>query len=633
MPADLEARLREVLRPDDPPTGSRERMLNRLMAAPGRRRRPGRRSWGGGLAAAAMIAGFAVFLVLILPRGAKRPAPLPPAAFAVLKGGSPSDLTALGVTVEDLNFPGLAASTLRTVRRVGDTTILAGRNRDGLVCLSLVGPEPGPTPAAKPGQAIVTHVRAWTACGLPAAVERSALVQVTWTGRQRPVILVPDGVRLRGPRGAIPVTRNVAVAPVGTAAVTATYADGTRRRLRTDGQTTMPLAPADRRAIATVTVPDLPGARGGDAGRLLEASLLTAGSTTAEPSDAVPAGRVLRQSPAPGTTAPTDARVDIVLGSPGGTRTSPSPATALALTEFPAGPGTLAFERATLGALRGTVRVLLFVRTRAEASSARWVPPTAVYGSGTIVVVDGGRAAAARVLRRDTSASLAIDPDGSLQAALGVRAPATVVLDREGRVAVRSGRLPSGPLPDARLDIDAITYALQLEPRSAGMPPLEIPRQAWWLTTREPLDPADVPGAVPVAGSCAAERERVWAFGPAGGLRLWISVSASSGLQAAPAQVVVVAPVRHRAPAPTSVSSCDRFPAARDAAGPAVDVSTERTTAGIRRIFVVRDGYDRAELDGRSFPVVNGMAVTEGGKPFGQRIVFSGPAGRAVVTG
>lgn len=632
MPADLESRLREVLRPGPPPLGSEERMLNRLVASPGRTRRPRRRPWAGTLAAAAMIAVFAVFLVLIIPRGEPRRAPMPPAAFAVLNGGGPSELAALDVTVDDLNFPGMEASTLRTVRRVGRTTVIAGRNRDGLVCLVMVGPEPGSAPAPKPGEVTVIHVRAFTVCGLTAAVERSALVQTTWEGSARQVLLVPDGVRLRGPDGPIPVTRNVAVLEPGVRAVMATYRDGTVRRLRTDERTTLPLGAADRAAITEVRAPDLTGLRFTEVFRLLDASLLTGGTPTATTDTGLPAGRVVRQSPAPGTAVPVGTAMDVVVAAPGGARSSPPAATPLLVDDFAATPNSPAFRRTTLGALRGSVRVLVFARNRAEASSARWVPQTGAFGSGTIVVFAGDRDAAARSGTGNAPAALAVDADGALQAAFGVRAPATVVLDRDGRVAVRSDRLPIGPLPDPALDLDAVITVLQLEPRTTDVAATPIPRHAWWLTMREPLDPAEVPGAVPLTGSCAAERERVWSFGPAGGERVWISVSANPGLDGALAQVVAVAPVRPGPRAPLSIVSCEPFPPARDASGPAIGVWTEDDGTGARSLLVVRPGYDRVEADGRSYPVVNGLvSIPTGDITAPGPMVFIGPAGRAVM--
>ncbi len=603
-------------------------MLNRLIAAPGDRRNSGRQSRRGALAAAAMIAAAAAFLVLMVPRGDRHGAPSPPAAFAVLNGESPSDLTTLGLRVEDLRFPGLDPSTLRTVRVVGDTTVVVGLNRDGLVCLTLIGPEPGAPPREQPGQVIVTRTRAFTQCGLPAAVERSALVQTTWSGKERPVLLVPNGVRLRTSGGPVQVVDNVAVLEPGTESVTATYADGSTRRLRTDERSVLPLADADRAAIRSVPVPDLSGVDAGEAGRLLDASLLAPGVSTVEQSLDVSPGHVLRQSPAPGTSVSPGTRLDVVLASPGGPRDEPPPLTPVVLDALGSRPGGPVLSRTTLGALRGTPRVLVFVRTRQEAASARWVPQTGTFAAGAIVVVFGARERAAEVGNGNTSAGLAVDSSGELASALGVRAPATVVLDRQGRVAVRAAGLPSGPEPDPDLDLGAIVSTLQAEPTPAGTSAAKPPVSAWWLTSRAPLTAAEVATKWPLNLPCDADRNGVWAFGPVGGHRMWIALSYAATPDGTLGQLVMVEPEPGNTRAPVSVSSCGPFPPSSDVR-PAVPVWIEENAGVTRRIFVVRDGYDRAEGGGRTYPVNNGMLVMEGRDlPSDEDVTLVGPKGR-----
>ncbi len=632
MPADLEGRLRQVLRPEEPPVGSEERMLNRVIAAPGNHRTSGRPSRRGAFAAAAMIAAAAAFLVLMLPRGDRHGSPSPPAAFTVLGGGSPSDLTTLGVRVEDLRFPGLDPSTLRTVRVVGDTTVLVGLNRDGLVCLTLIGPEPGVPPREQPGQVIVTRTRAFTQCGLPGAVERSAVVQHTWTGETRPVLLLPDGVRLRTSDGPVSVTDNVAVLEPGTESVTATYADGVTRRLRTDERVSLPLAAADRAAIRSVPVPDLAGVDAGEAARLLDASLLTSGATTVEPSSDVPPGHVLRQSSAPGTSASPGMRIDMVLASPGGPRDEPPPVTPVVLDALGSRPGGPVLSRTTLGALRGTPRVLIFVRTRQEAASARWVPQTGIFAAGAIVVVFGARERAAEVGNGDTSAGLAVDPSGELASVLGVRAPATVVLDRQGRIAVRAAGLPAGPEPDPDLDLGAIVSTLQAEPTPVGGSSTKPPASAWWLTSRAPVAAAEVASRWPLNLPCDADRTRVWAFGPVGGHRMWIALSYAATPDGTLGQLVMVEPEPWNTQAPVSVSSCGPFASITDAS-PAVPMWIDENDGVTRRIFVVRNGYDRAEGGGRTYPIVNGMLMMVGSDlPRDEDVTLVGPSGRTPLT-
>jgi hypothetical protein len=306
--------------------------------------------------------------------------------------------------------------------------------------------------------------------------------------------------------------------------------------------------------------------------------------------------------------------------------------TALLLDPVADRPGDPVFGGTDLGALRGAPRILLFVRDAEEAASARWAPRAGFTGLAVIVVVAGDREAAAAIGAAGISAALAVDPAGALATALGVRAPATVVLDREGRVAVRSERLPSGPEPDPALDVDAIVGTLRLEPRSAGTPAPEPPASAWWLTSRVPMSPEEVTADLALPLACEADPERVWAFGPAGGQRMWIALSRWATPDGSLGQVVIVTPERRNPRAPISVSSCESLPSDADPR-PARPVWLEENDGVSRRIFVVRDGYDRAEAGGRAYPVVNGMLVMEGADlPGDDDITLVGPAGRTPLT-
>lgn len=587
-------------------------------AAPARRRS----RVGGAVAFTAAVGGVAAFFVLALPRGGTPTTPTGSApTFRVLDAGAAFDPASVKLRVAKLApFPGLQAGSLRLARTLSvGTKVVVGRASNGFVCLILVPPR--------------THFRGG-ACAPARDIGAAALVEHAWWGKRQTVLLVADGTRLESTAGRpYAVRANVAVLPAGVGRVVATAADGTRRELRLTTNASVPLSAADARALRPV-VPDLAGLTPDQATAVLYAARLADGPVDARPTAGITPGLVVSQAVASGSEIAAGSEVGMVVASPvgpGGARPVIPPDTALRVraASSRSAPAPL-FADGTFRDLAGGVRVLVFVTTAADA--ARATESTVLpAGVRTTLVVRGDDRQAARVAGT-ARVQVVADRDGRLAAAAGVdQAPATVVLDRSGRVASRTPGLPVRSANGATALTSLVTLLRQeaFPPGSAPTVPAGL-----WLMRQTPPVPADrVPTFVRSFTSCPVHPERVWAFGPTtDGWRAWVGLSPDGASGTGVDVVMFTARGMPRGTRRSGMTGCgfgDDFPR-RVRTEVALGMGTWQYGTQAGGLWIVRRGYTGAVADGRTWPVRNGLLLIEGSR-LPATFTLVGPAGRRTV--
>jgi len=610
MSAEIEQRLADVLRPGEPPVGSLQMALAHLDArAPARRALSrGRRIWSG-VALAGTVAGFGALFVLALPRGSNAPAPAGSlSGFSVLGGSAFPDRSLVTPNPYGLGFPGVEPGSLRLARDLPTgVRVVVGRTGTGFVCLFAVPPR--------------VAFRSGT-CAPAADVRRAALVQRSWWNRSQFLVLVPDGTRVTTLDGRpITVRSNVAVLERTVRRVVLITPSGARR-VRLDAGPPVPLTAAERRSPAVV--PDLTGLTPGEAAEVLQAARLADGAREPQPAETVP-DRILGQSPQPGATADAGTAIRLAVSTPagpGGTRPAVAAGTSVRWTPR----GTSAFRTDPITAFRGTPTVLLFADLRSHAEVLDKLGTPLPYPALVAVARDGGEAKALAFRRRRNGFAVAADPDGTLADALGVgRAPAVVVLDRDGRVAYRrAGRLDLAAIP-------AVLRALTTEPAPADLPVPDPPVRARYLQGGRLLDPEEVPQAIRSASGVDVVPQRVWAYGPSrSGWRAWIALNRPAPGAAGTSTSVFVSRHVPRGTRPTDWIAVLGMVAVSPGANPWVQPLVGQSLGGVvHRLWAVGPGYTSVITLGDA-PIVNGLLEISGASAPAQ-IILNGPAGRGIV--
>lgn len=343
----------------------------------------------------------------------------------------------------------------------------------------------------------------------------------------------------------------------------------------------------------------------------LETARLT-GSVTPQPTAGVTPGTVLSQEPAAGASLAPGSRVGIVVATPvgpGGVRTPLTLPRTLRLTRgnggsFRAIPSTL---------LRGEVRV---VAVATDAATARGIVRASTLTVPAVpdVVVTVGPGATLAARTAGIGAWVLPDADGRLARTVGLPRGGWAALDREGRVAARWSAQPTSAVLGTVLD------ALAVEPPRDLTPP--APPDGGVLASRDPIAVEDIPTTIAfgVQGVCRLSVRSVWGFGPTdGGASAWIGVA--PGLLDPDQWLIVTGKGGGGTCGGGSVERLggSHLAVAASSGGPST------------QLFLVAAGYDHLTLDGRTYPVRNGLAETARPNRGTRTVRITGPAGTRTV--
>lgn len=658
MPESLETRLRQALDAEphaDPQRADEARAaaLAALPHRPSRAPRSSRRRMVRVLVPLAAAACAAAGLIAIMPRGQKPAAPAGPApedVISLLRTGTPVDAATLHLPASGLGFPQVDMSSLRAVPGDpgGGDRILVARTTQGMACVVSV-PPPSRPPAA--GRALLrgtatprpTGVNRAVAsrmpgayCYWPADLQRGAVVlrrnMAGVAPNRRTLVFVADGARVTTGTGAPAAGvdgTNLWALPAANESIDRIVlhrADGSRVDLALTptisatgvGAFYAPLVLSPEDAARPTPVPDLRGLSPSEARRVTAAARLLSGRITATPAASQP-GTTLDQSPASGTTAAADALVGVTRAAPlgpGGTRVPVDLRTRLALT----GPRWSPPSTVTVGDLRGLVTVIRVVRNASDIrpSATYAVRPSNVF---TLTATRGPAPRRSPVPDMPNQASaVMVDTDGALQRALGITAlPATVVLDRNARVAYRAAGLPSDSDSALAGALDSLPY--EDATRDALWPKAQ--RSAWFLRGAVATPQ---PGMVDVAGlRSSAPGNHVRTFGPSttGSYVVAVSWPAGPGRWG----------VQFTATDGPSLGAGSGFSTGNDGAFRrlirqyAVTVAQASVYGNGQTVYLVRPGYTRAIVNGRSIPIRNQVLTVRGRLPDGP-VTLVGPQGK-----
>lgn len=610
MSAEIERRLAASLRPGEPPAGSFEMALEYLDARVPARRTPSRvrRLWGG-LALAGTVAGFGALFVLALPRGTDAPAPTPAgsiAGFSVLGGRAFPDRSLLTPTPYGLGFPGVEPGSLRLARDLPTgVRVLVGQTDTGFVCLFAVPPR--------------LAFRSGT-CAPADDVRRAALVQGSWWNRSQFLMLVPDGTRVRTVDGRpVTVRANVAVLERTVREVVLVSRSG-ERRVRVDTGQPVPLTAAERRAPAVV--PDLTGLTPEEAAEVLQAARLADGAREPAPTDGPP-DRVIGQSPQPGATVDAGSEIRLAVSTPtgpGGSRQAVAPGVTIRWARR----RDARFRTDRLADFRGAPVVLVFADLRSDAETLETLSNPLPFPMLIAVARHGTETKALAFRRRRKGFAVAADPAGALAAALRVgRAPTTVVLDRDGRVAYRrAGRPDLGAIRD-------VLQSLMLESAPADVPVPDPPPRARYLQGGRLLEPEQVPRTILGEYGVDVIPQRVWAFGPSrSGWTAWIALNRPAPGGAGPTISVYTSRGVPRGTRSTGLTTVLGMPPVSPGANPWIlPLPGNFPPGAMRQLWAVGPGYTSVISLGDA-PITNGLLEIPNAP---EQVILNGPAGRGVV--
>lgn len=606
MCADLDARLRDALSVPEPPSwswASARTLLDDTPPPAPRRTRRRLRSLAGTVAVGAGIAGLTGVLVMALPRG-EPTAPAQQTHFSVLDRPSPAQVPVKGVVAHLLQDQGVVLSSLRVVRYPGTATrVMAGRSRSGLVCL-------------------VVHVPRrieGSQCASDADVAAGALVMPysgnTW------IVLLADGVRAAIPGGVMPpVVDGAFRIPTTHRRLVTIRSDGSRRVLRID-RPGLALAAADRAGLAA-TVPDLAGGVGVLRTLMtLDAARLRGHATGLATADVAP-GTVLSQDPAAGAATAARSPVSVVFATPGGTRLRPDLPATLSMASAVGHLGGTAVPgvRVPAARLRGEVRVVVVVTD--AVAGRRWVRAEYLTPNrDQSLLVKAGPVAASAIRGAAGFAWTVPDAKGRIARALGASRGGLVVLDRDGRIARRWTRPPTGA------ELSTTVEALSAEPIPADVAP-DAPPLRGVLRGRDAIPADDAPWQMAFGNFCRFEAGNLWRFGPTpGGGTVWIGSSVDL---VGHRQWIVATGASTQGNQVTSCAASD-LTITTDSR-PVLVAGVAPDSSG-HRLVVVAAGYDHLTLDGRTYTVHNGLVETPAPRAPGRKAVrITGPAGTRTVT-
>jgi PASTA domain len=615
MSEDLEDRLRDVLAASPRGHASREsRARTAALNAIPRGRGRARQALSFAIPATGFAA-LAALLVLALPKGTEDApsAANGPVPFAILNQGTPPNLAALGIRRNALGFPRIDPTSLRAIALNPPRAlpILAGRTTDGLVCLVQSFRLKGGVP--------------YSACGLPDDISRSAIVgQPVRDGRR--VVLVADGVRITStdPEAVRRLGTNVFQVARGVEKVTAIYPDDARRTLRVNDLDPSSLL-SDADAARPGEVPDVVGLGTGAAVNVLYAWRMADGRRTTQETDSAAPGTVIGQDPAPGATADGNTEVRLVVATPTGPNGQREVVNLDTRFQWEVVFRPTGQKRRPGGRLRefaGRPTILAFTDSPRQAAGLQWF----AVQHQTVVVLNRSRDALRTPGEGYSSVGALNDPNGEIARVLGVTMrPTTVVLDSAGRIVSRQAGVPTYRSKKLLRTLQA----LQLEPRSSFLPIPDAPENVWFLSGRDPLPVDEVPVFLDVPYfDEPVIRERVWSYGPtADGWRAYVGITSTSPFLKVSALSVRGEP---RGTRPRSGGGFGGGPLPprqlREAATWTVSASTfnnHRFTG----IYLVKGGYTRGTLNGKTYEVSNGMLSVSASTRDDDTLVLSGPAG------
>lgn len=643
MPESLETRLRQALDAEphaDPQRADEARAaaLAALPHRPSRAPRSSRRRMVRVLVPLAAAACAAAGLIAIMPRGQKPAAPAGPApedVISLLRTGTPVDAATLHLPASGLGFPQVDMSSLRAVPGDpgGGDRILVARTTQGMACVVLV-PRPARPPVAPSPSASVAWQVPQAFCYWPSDVARGAIVLRRKAEGVPPnrstLVFVADGARVTTGDGTPAVAIdgvNLWAVPRGAARehrVVLDRTDGSRVTLLIDAVTRAPisrvfyaplvLSPED--AARPTSVPDVHGLSPAAARQLILFARLTPGPLSATPAAPTP-GTALDQNPAAGTEAPPQSQVGVTRAAPpgpGGTRHPVDLATPVTYR----GPQWRTPRSGRVADLRGLVTVIRLVRTSADVrqSSVYFIRPTNVFTITATTTPPKGRTGTTSPPYGGAPA-VVVDRGGALRKALGVTSlPATVVLDRNARVAYRTAGLPPESDPALSGALDALPYESAI-----GAPGLPRNLASYWYLrgtsapsrTVDPTNQWDVPG----------NRTRTFGTSQSGG---YVMVSVG---RIAPGVWSVSFGSTHDLSLGigASFSTQGDVPLASLQRQHAVKVMQETVRGRGEVVYLVRPGYTRAIVNGRSIPIRNQVLTVRGRLPDGP-VTLVGPQGK-----
>ena len=328
--------------------------------------------------------------------------------------------------------------------------------------------------------------------------------------------------------------------------------------------------------------------------------------------DGVKPGTILDQTPPPGTSVAegTYLRLTVAVPTgPGGGAREQMPDFSLQL--LPLTPGKA--HEVSLASLRGRIVVLAFTASWCKPCVAEiGALPHLTTQYNVLAIATNDTVSGARSMRHEGQTfPLAVDPTGAVLTKIRAVAtlPATVVLDREGRIAARFNR--SVRVNDQ--EIVPLLEALRAEQPARVEPGTATP-MGLSVERTPPIDPDEVPDWLLTLPPCEIDQTAVWRLATSpGGTSLYVARVAAGGF--------MVATWNENG---LGSGGCGGAALGRSDFG----FGTAGLGPTVNNAFaIIPDGYTEATINGERFPIAHNGLVLDGPYPSDTIVHFSGPAG------